>query len=237
MGQCANGCTLTVHSERDSPTDPSYPVVVCHKCMTRWFGHRDDRDAQPLNPRLPAALRDAIILDQADRAFEILEELGYKQIVRPNACIGSCTSVPIEPQQSAQISVRPYCEEFTPTHFVTGVAGFMINDIRIGNRSQFIQLGDIPSEAFRMNVSGRDLILRPGQEVGSAQLDIPEREIEGLPMACSSFRWDRCLTAMDIVIVVTNVSDVSVEFRAWFIGIQRSSDRRSRTALMPGSAT
>ena len=221
MAQCENGCTLTVHPERDSPNDPIYPVVVCHKCMTRWFGHREDRDAKPLDPRLPAALRDAIILDQADRAFEILEELGYKQAVRPNACIGSCTNVPIEPSQSAQITVRPQCEEFTPTHFVTGVDDFMINDIRIGNRSQFPQSGDIPSEAFRMNVSGRALILRPGEDVGSAQIDIPEREIEGLPMACSAFRWDRCLAAMNIIVIVTNVSSEPVEFRAWLLGIQQ----------------
>ena len=225
MSQCENGCTLTVHAERDSPNDPTYPVVVCHKCMTRWFGHREDRDDKPLDPRLPAALRDAIILDQADRAFKILEELGYKQAARPNACIGCCTSVPIAPGQTVQIVTRPYCEEFTPTHFVTSVDGFMINDIRIGNRSQFIQAGDIPSEAFRMNVSARDLVLRPGEEVGSAQLDIPEREIEGLPMACSAFRWDRCLTAMDITVVVTNVSKTPVEFRGfrgWLLGVQRS---------------
>lgn len=220
MAQCENGCTLTVHPERDSPNDPIYPVVVCHKCMTRWFGHREDRDAKPLNPRLPAALRDAIILDQADRAFEILEELGYKRIVRPNGCIGICTNVPLEPQSTAQIAFRPYCEEFTPTHFVTGVDGFMINDIRIGNRSQFLQSENIPSDAFRMNVSVRDLILRPGENIGSAQLDIPESEIEGLPMACSAFRWDRCLTAMDIVIVVTNVSNTRAEFHAWILGIQ-----------------
>ena len=231
MAQCENGCTLTVHSERDSPDDPIYPVVVCHKCMTRWFGHREDHDTKPLNPRLPAALRDAIILDQADRAFEILEELGYKQIVRPNACLGGCTDVPIEPQRSAQIRVRPYSAEFTPTHFVTGCDGFMINDIRIGNRSQFLQSGDIPSAAFRMNVSARDLILRPGEDVGSAQIDIPEHEVEGLPMACSSFRWDRCLIAMEITVVVTNVSDARVEFRAWFLGIQRSL--RSGTELLP----
>lgn len=222
MAQCENGCTLTVHSERDSPTDPSYPVVVCHKCMTRWFGHREDRDAQPLNPRLPAALRDAIILDQADRAFEILEELGYKQAVRPNACLGVCSGATIAPSQTAQIRAQPQCIEFTPTHFVTGVDGFMINDIRIGNRSQFLQARDIPSEAFRMDVSARDLILRPGDEVGTAQIDIPAREIEGLPMACAAFQWDRCPTAMDIVSVVTNVSRRSVEFRAWLLGIQRS---------------
>ena len=223
MAQCENGCTLTVHSERDSPEDPIYPVVVCHKCMTRWFGHREDREAKPLNPRLPAALRDAVILDQAERAFEILEELGYKQTLLPNACIGISTNVPILPRQSAQITARPQCEEFTPTHFVTGHDGFMINDIRVGNRSQFIQAGDIPSEAFRMNVSARDLILRPGEEVGSAQLDIPERELEDLPLACAAFGWERCLTAMDLIIVVTNVSESPLEFSAWFLGIQKRS--------------
>lgn len=229
QAQCENGCTLTVHAERDSPNDPIYPVVVCHKCMTRWYGHRDDRDDKPLDPRLPAALRDAIILDQADRAFEILEELGYKKAVRPNACIGCCMNEALEPAQTAQIVVRPQCEEFTPTHFVTDVDGFMINDIRVGNRSQFLRTDDIPSEAFRMSVSAGDLILRPGQTIGSAQLDIPESgEIEGLPMACSAFKWDRCLTAMDLTVVVTNVSAARAEFRAWLLGIQHSMRSRAR---------
>ena len=229
MPQCANGCTLTVHAERDSPNDPIYPVVVCHKCLTRWFGHRENReDAKVLDPRLPAALRDAILLDQADRAFEILEELGYKQAVRPNALLGLSSGGTIAPGQTAQFFARPQCEEFTPTHFVTGVDGFLINDVRIGNRSQFLQSEDIPSEAFRMNISVGDLILHPGDKVGSAQIDIPAREIEGLPMACSAFQWDRCLTAMDIVVVATNVSGSPVEFRAWLLGIQRSSRSAQR---------
>lgn len=231
QAQCENGCTLTVHAERDSPNDPIYPVVVCHRCMTRWYGHRDDRDDKPLDPRLPAALRDAIILDQADRAFEILEELGYKKAVRPNACIGCCTNELLLPAEIAQVVVRPQCAEFTPTHFVTDVDGFMINDIRVGTRSQFLRSDDIPSEAFRMNVYGRDLILRPGQAIGSAQLDIPggsERAIEVLPMACSAFKWDRCLTAMDITVVFTNVSNARAEFRAWLLGIQHSARPRVR---------
>ena len=228
QAQCENGCTLTVHAERDSPNDPIYPVVVCHKCMTRWYGHRDDRDDKPLDPRLPAALRDAIILDQADRAFEILEEIGYKKTVRPNACLGCCSNVDLEPTQSAPFVVRPQCENFTPTHFVTSVEGFMINDIRVGNRSQFLRHDAVPSEAFRVNVSG-DLILRPGETVGTAQIDISEcsdRAIEALPLACSAFKWDRCLTAMDITVVVTNVSDARAAFRAWLLGIQHSGRSR-----------
>ena len=90
---CEKGCTYTVHTQRDNPDDPAYPIVVCPFCMTRWFGHREGQDAKPLDPRLPPALRDAILLDQSERAFEILEhELGYTKSLHPNACIGVGTN-------------------------------------------------------------------------------------------------------------------------------------------------
>lgn len=210
-----------VSPRRDDPSDPEYPVVVCPTCMTRWFGHRDDKESKPLDPRLPAALRDAIILDQAEAAFAILEhELGYSKAVRPNAIVGASTrlDIVIEPRQGAQLVARPQTSVFIPTHFITGVDGFTIDDIRIGNCSQFIQAGSFPSEAFRMNVSAPDLIMRPGEELGEAMLEIVGEELGELPPACSAFNWNRCEQAMDIITVVTNVSQEPRAFTAWFLG-------------------
>lgn len=121
---CAKGCTFTVHAHQDHPDDPVYPIVVCPFCMTRWNGHRDDREQKPLDPRIPPAFRDAILLDQAERAFEILEhDLGYSKALRPNGIIGASDFIPIEPTQSLQITARPQCDEFTPTHFISWFLG------------------------------------------------------------------------------------------------------------------
>lgn len=211
-----------VSPRRDDPSDPEYPVVVCPTCMTRWFGHRDDKESKPLDPRLPAALRDAIILDQAEAAFAILEELGYSKAVRPNACIGASprSNIAIESGQSVQITARPQTESFTPTHFVTGVDGFTIDDIRIGNRSLFMQAGSLPSEMFRLNVTAPGLIMRPGpdEEPGTAELEVVDGDLGELPLACSSFQWEPCLMMMDLVVVATNVSSAPRMFTSWFLG-------------------
>ena len=173
MAQCKNGCTFTVASRRDNPGDPEYPIIVCPHCMTRWFGHRDDQESKPLNPNLPPALRDAILLDQAEAVFAILEnELGYSKAARPNACIGVSTSGNIQPGHNVMVTARPQTGPFKPTHFVTDTEGFLIDDIRVGNRSMFIQPGSLPSAAFQINlVVAPDLVLRPGERIGTAQID------------------------------------------------------------------
>lgn len=221
MARCEKDCTFIVHPHRDNPDDPTYPIVICPICMTRWYGHRDDNASKPLDPRLPAALRDAIILDQPEEAFRILEDdLGYSKAVRPNAIIGASTDVPILPTQSARISARPQCAGFLPTHFVTGSSGFLINDVRIGTSSMFIQANDIPSEAFRMNVSVvPEFRFRPGESIGDAFVDIVnDIDVDLLPTACSAFKWIPCRTALELIVVATNMSDVERPFYAWFLG-------------------
>jgi hypothetical protein len=221
---CEKGCTYTVHAHRDNPNDPAYPIVVCPFCMTRWFGHREGQDAKPLDPTLPDALRDAIILDQSERVFEILQdELGYTKTPRPNGIISAGTLVLINPGQTAQITARPQCDEFTPTHFVTGVTGFMIDDIRVGNVSMLVQSGAIPSEAFRVNMVAPDLVLRPGTTIGEVILEVVQANVEHMPPACSSFKWPRSKTPRDLVVTCTNASNELLTFASWFLGIQRSA--------------
>lgn len=58
------------------------------------------------------------------------------------------TGVPILPNQTAQITGRPQCA-FTPGRLVIEDAvGFIVNDIKIGTRSQLAQCGDIPGRMF-----------------------------------------------------------------------------------------
>jgi len=83
------------------------------------------------------------------------------------------TDVPIRPGQSAQITARPQRVAFRPERFYVsnfspeyrgpwwkrlspwyrapvcnGAADWLINDIMIGNRSQFAQAGDVPGDMF-----------------------------------------------------------------------------------------
>ena len=225
MAQCENGqCKFIVHPHQDNDADPVYPIVVCPICMTKWNGHLDNTVSRPLNPKLPAALRDAILNDQAEHAFAILEnELGYTKDVRPNAIIGCSTHMPVLPATSVQAMCRPQSSEFFPTHFVTASTDFMIHDVRVGHQSMFLHSDALPSEAFRVKLETPTLQLKPGENLGDAYLDVLGFDNSTqLPVACSAFKWAPCRDMVrDLIVVVTNVALEPQIFQSWFLGVQR----------------
>ena len=92
------------------------------------------------------------------------------------------TGVPILPTQSAQITGRPQVLVFKCGAFVIsnggtsgGAADWIVNDIKIGNRSQFVQSGDVPGDMFATNAVN------------------------------TFVRFESAQTAMDIVVVVTYI--------------------------------
>jgi len=92
------------------------------------------------------------------------------------------TGVPILPTQSAQITGRPQCLVYRCTRFMIsnagtagGAADWIVNDIKIGNRSQFVQSGDVPGDLFASNA-----------------ID-------------TFVRFESAQTAMDVVVVVTYI--------------------------------
>jgi hypothetical protein len=92
------------------------------------------------------------------------------------------TGVPILPAQSAQITGRPQTLVFKIGRFVIsnagtagGAADWIVNDIKIGNRSQFVQSGDVPGDLFAVNA-----------------ID-------------TFVRFEAAQTAMDVVVVVTYI--------------------------------
>ena len=92
------------------------------------------------------------------------------------------TGVPILPTQSAQITGRPQTLVFKIGRFVIsnagtagGAADWIVNDIKIGNRSQFVQSGDVPGDLFAVNA-----------------ID-------------TFVRFESAQTAMDVVVVVTYI--------------------------------
>ncbi len=92
------------------------------------------------------------------------------------------TGVPILPTQSAQITGRPQTLVFKIGRFVIsnagtsgGAADWIVNDIKIGNVSQFVQSGDVPGDMFATNAIDTFVRFAPAQ------------------------------TAMDVVVVVTYI--------------------------------
>jgi len=119
--------------------------------------------AYPFPPR--AAVVDAPLPTQANRDI-----------------LPMSTGVPILPTQSAQITGRPQTLVFKIGRFVIsnagtsgGAADWIVNDIKIGNRSQFVQSGDVPGDIFANNA-----------------ID-------------TFVRFDTAQTAMDVVVVVTYI--------------------------------
>jgi hypothetical protein len=92
------------------------------------------------------------------------------------------TGVPILPTQSAQITGRPQTLVFKIGRFVIsnagtagGAADWIVNDVKIGNVSQFVQSGDVPGDMFATNAIDTFVRFAPAQ------------------------------TAMDVVVVVTYI--------------------------------
>jgi hypothetical protein len=60
------------------------------------------------------------------------------------------SGVNILPNTSAQVTSRPQATAFRPERIVIGgtPGDWLINDIKVGNRSQLVQAGDLPGELF-----------------------------------------------------------------------------------------
>ncbi len=101
------------------------------------------------------------------------------------------------PTQSAQITGRPQRVAMVMQRYVIsnagtsgGAADWIVNDIKIGNRSQFAQSGDVPGDMFATNA-----------------ID-------------TFVRFETAQTAMDVVVVVTYIglNESGVPFFSAFVG-------------------
>ena len=143
---------------------PLPTVVRDHRLQKNWIGAELlEPEAFPFPPR--AAVVDAPLPTQANRDI-----------------LPMSTGVPILPTQSAQVTGRPQTLVFKIGRFVIsnggtagGAADWIVNDIKIGNVSQFVQSGDVPGDMFATNAIDTFVRFAPAQ------------------------------TAMDVVVVVTYI--------------------------------
>lgn len=89
------------------------------------------------------------------------------------------SGVSILPNTSAQITTRPQACAFRPERLIIGgnPENWIVNDIRVGNRTQFAQAGDVPGEVFAYNATDAQITFETVQ------------------------------TAMDFVVIVTYIGD------------------------------
>jgi hypothetical protein len=158
-GRWASGYNPYTMMGADAPVAP--PMVAPPPMPMPPMGPPPDAFAFP--PR--AAVVDAPLPTQANRDI-----------------LPMSTGVPILPTQSAQITGRPQTLVFKIGRFVIsnagtagGAADWIVNDIKIGNRSQFVQSGDVPGDLFATNA-----------------ID-------------TFVRFEAAQTAMDVVVVVTYI--------------------------------
>jgi hypothetical protein len=116
---------------------------------------------------IPLSVRCADDVERRDDILTIdwLVDLANIEEAGPNIVVGSSryvlplsSGVPVLPSQSVQIAARPQRDEFKCERVIVsdagtqgGAADWIVNDIRIGNRSQFVQSGDIPGDMFAVN--------------------------------------------------------------------------------------
>jgi hypothetical protein len=119
--------------------------------LTNIFGDIPEAPPFPFEPR--AAVVDAPLPTQANRDI-----------------LPMSTGVPILPTQSAQITGRPQTLVFKIGRFVIsnggtagGAADWIVNDIKIGNVSQFVQSGDVPGDLFATNAIDTFVRFAPAQ--------------------------------------------------------------------------
>lgn len=90
----------------------------------------------------------------AQRATYLREQAPTRsnRIILPMTSSGNITS-------SASVTARPQSQAYRPEKLIVGgtPSNWLIDDIKVGNRSQFAQSGSIPAEAFASSALGNEV--------------------------------------------------------------------------------
>lgn len=157
-------------------------------------------------------IRDAFLEGRDHEAVKMLRDLDP---AKPRMFLPASTPMEILPTQSAQIMARPQVGPFRILRLLVSrscAGSFDINDIVVGTRSQFAQSGDVPADAFEVDGPELDAVF---DEVGERQVSLAVTEKEarfGIPIDLTVD------TAVDVRLVVTNVGDQPLRFRAAWVG-------------------
>jgi hypothetical protein len=171
-----------------------------------------------------SVIRDAFMENRDALAVKMIRDLDPLQGME---LLPFSTSVFVEPSQSAQVTARPQRVSFRPRYLILAretAEAVDINDIKIGNRSQMSQAGDVPGEMFgvdipagsfdRLDELARDLSDGPPL-TPVFQLRVGMRALERMPLPLD---FETAQTTMDVTVVFTNISNKPVRIRGAFVG-------------------
>ena len=159
-------------------------------------------------------IRDAFLEGRDHEAVHTIRQLD--PTVKLWHLLPCSTGVELLPTQSGQITARPQSGPFAPRHLlVSRNCGehFLINDIRVGSRSEFLQSGDVPADVFMVDAPSLEAqfddqqgwftvtINRTGSALLGVRLDIAEVQ-----------------AFQELVLIVTNISAESRPFSAAWLG-------------------
>lgn len=136
------------------------------------------------------------------------------------------------PGAACQITARPQRAPFRPRYLILSretAEALDINDIRVGNRSQTEQAGDVPGEMFAVDMPEGSLAALDAMDTshlthGGVPIDptpiytltINAKAVERLPLPID---FEPVQLAMDLTVIATNISDKPLaRFRGAFIG-------------------
>lgn len=175
-----------------------------------------------------------IILDHIcegkdDKALEVfLHEVGLGDPTEPRLGViiglssngyGGYGNGSVHPGQTITIVARPQTSPFKGCRFaVTRNTGdrFTIDDLRIGNHSMFPQAQSLPAEMFATEIADLGMLEISGYR-GSQGVEVRISD-PAIRMFGRAVRMDTCQTAMDITVIVTNISKQPWPFQGFILG-------------------
>jgi len=193
----------------------------------RWIGFAQAETTPPNDALISSAARDLVLLGKDREAVELIkEELGLVEIDKtmPTTMVGIQSGDDIPQWERADLYTRPQRPWFRPTHFLIDArcaSAFRIDDIRVGNKSCFLNGMPIPGDAFKCRLRG-DL------ELGSETINVTDRhDVDLAPFAidCNVVEPET-----DLTVCVTNIYSEAMMFRGWFLG-RMETDPGAITAL------
>jgi len=126
----------------------------------------------------------------------------------------------VEPGQTAQITARPQSRSFRGDRIAIPddiAARFAIADIKVGNKSMFLQSGDVPASSFSMRIADSTPLFKLTERHGDGPHELvmttPARLEFGRAMSFAV-----CNTAQDLSVIVINTSSEPSVFRALVLG-------------------
>lgn len=134
--------------------------------------------------------------------------------------IAYSTYQPIAPNATASIAARPQSRSFRGDRVAIPddiAERFVIADIKVGNRSMFLQSGDVPASAFAMRIADATPLFKLAERNG----DGPHELVMATPARLEFGRamtFDVCNVAQDMTLIVTNVSGEPSVFRGLVLG-------------------